>query len=163
MDMQLPTLPDLRCETVADAKAVDGLIAMAFGPGRYAKAAERLREHNLPITKLSFVARYDGQIVGCVRQWPVHIGGRPAVLLGPFAVDPAWRSRGLGAALIEQAVTAATEAGHDVILLVGDEPYFGRLGFKVAPEIRMPGPVDQRRVLVLPLTAKEPPKGTATL
>jgi predicted N-acetyltransferase YhbS len=80
----------------------------------------------------------------------VTIGETPALLLGPFAVEEAWRCQGLGAALIGAAGDAAARAGHARVLLIGDEPYFGPLGFAAAPARRivMPGPVDQRRVLV---------------
>ena len=99
---------------------------------------------------LSFVAQSGGEVVGCVRMWPIRIGERAAVFLGPFAVDEAWRSRGLGAALITKACEAAQAAGHELILLVGDAPYFGPLGFEIAPKGRivLPGPVDPARVLV---------------
>jgi predicted N-acetyltransferase YhbS len=142
-------LPPLVLEQAQDAKAVDALIERAFGPGRYAKAAERLREHNRPLLDISFVAWCDDDLVGCVRMWPILIGAEPAVLLGPFAVEPDWRSRGLGAALIERACAAAEAAGHALIFLVGDAPYFGPLGFQVVPtgRIRMPGPVDPARVM----------------
>jgi predicted N-acetyltransferase YhbS len=81
--------------------------------------------------------------------WPIHIGDSPAVLLGPFAVDDAWRSRGLGGQLIEAACEAAQRAGVGVILLVGDQPYFQKFGFEPVPPGRavLPGPVDGRRVL----------------
>src|SRR5438105_588073 len=105
-------VPPLTPERPADGPAVDGLIARAFGPGRYAKSAERLREGNRPLLDLSFVARQGGEIIGCVRMWPVRIGQTPAVLLGPFAVDPACRSQGLGAVLIRRACEAARAAGH---------------------------------------------------
>ncbi len=147
--------PPLVNETPADAVAVAALIDRAFGPGRYVKAAERLRETNRPLLDISFVAWSGRDLVGCVRMWPIRIGTRPAVLLGPFAVEPTYRSQGLGAALIERAVAAARAAGHQLILLVGDEPYFGPLSFEVAPpgRIIMPGPVDPRRVM---LRALEP-------
>ncbi|MFO1013848.1 MAG: N-acetyltransferase [Caulobacteraceae bacterium] len=148
MDSALPPLPGLVAETPADHDGVEALIAMAFGPGRFVKAAERLREGRSPRLDLSFVAREGGKIVGCVRQWDVKIGETPAILLGPFAVDPDWRSRGLGADLIERAVEAAKAAGESVILLVGDAPYFAPLGFEAAPGAVMPGPVDKRRVLL---------------
>jgi predicted N-acetyltransferase YhbS len=151
MDLALAPLPGLTAESAADAKAVDALIAVAFGPGRYAKTAERLREGNTAIAGLSFVAREGRRIVGCVRLWPVHVGGAPALFLGPFAVDPNWRSRGLGAMLIERAVAAARAAGHKMIVLVGDGSYFEPLGFRHAPGVILPGPVDQNRVLALPL------------
>jgi predicted N-acetyltransferase YhbS len=142
-------LPPLVPEQIEDAHAVDTLIERAFGPGRYAKAAERLREHNRPLLDISFTAWCGNELVGCVRMWPIVIGDEPAVLLGPFAVEPDWRSRGLGAALIHQACHAAKAAGHALIFLVGDEPYFGPLGFQVVPRgrIQMPGPVDPARVM----------------
>jgi predicted N-acetyltransferase YhbS len=142
-------LPPLVLEQAQDARAVDALIERAFGPGRYAKAAERLREHNHPLLDISFVAWCGDDLVGCVRMWPIMIGAEAAVLLGPFAVDEAWRSRGLGATLIERACEATEAAGHHVILLVGDAPLFAPHGFQVVPpgRILMPGPVDPRRVM----------------
>jgi predicted N-acetyltransferase YhbS len=141
--------PPLTAEGPDDAAEVDALIDRAFGPGRFAKAAERLRETNRPLLDIAVTARSEGELVGCARMWPIHVGARAAVFLGPFAVDEAWRSRGLGAALIARACEAARAAGHALILLVGDEPYFGPLGFSIVPpgRIQMPGPVDPRRVL----------------
>ncbi len=142
-------LPPLVLEQPNEAGAVDALIERAFGPGRYVKAAERLREHNHPLLDISYVAWSAGALVGCVRMWPIRIGAAPAVLLGPFAVEPEWRSRGLGAALILRACEAAEAAGHALILLVGDAPYFEPLGFQAVPpgRIVMPGPVDPARVM----------------
>jgi predicted N-acetyltransferase YhbS len=91
--------------------------------------------------------------VGCVRLWPVTVGTVPAFLLGPFAVDSVHRRQGLGATLINRACEAATEAGHALIVLVGDAAYFGPLGFSAAPGVVMPGPVDRRRVLARALQA----------
>ena len=148
--LSVPDLPLLKAERPQDAAAVDALIDAAFGPGRYAKTAERLRETNHPLLDISFTARVEGALVGCVRMWPIRIGARAAVFLGPFAVDEAWRSRGLGAALIVKACEAARDAGHELILLVGPQAYFAPLGFSMVPQGRivMPGPVDPRRVLV---------------
>jgi predicted N-acetyltransferase YhbS len=139
----------LRSERAEDLPLVDALVDRAFGPGRFAKAAERLRETNSPLRDLSLVAWAGSHAVGCVRLWPIHIGDAPAVLLGPFAVDDAWRSRGLGGQLIEAACVAAGRAGHGVVLLVGDAPYFEKFGFEPVPQGRavLPGPVDGRRVL----------------
>lgn len=136
-------------ERPEDHALVDALIDRAFGPGRFVKAAERLREANRPYGDLSLVAWAGSEAVGCVRMWPIHIGNAAAVLLGPFTVDDAWRSRGLGGQLIEAACLAAERAGHGAVLLVGDAPYFQKLGFEQAPSGRavMPGPVDGRRVL----------------
>ena len=143
----------LQPERRKDAPLVTDLIDRAFGPGRYAKAAERLREHNTPLLDISFCAWRDGRLVGCVRMWPILIGERPAVFLGPFAVEPEFRSLGLGATLIRRAVAASAEAGHAMILLVGDAPYFEPLGFRKVPpgRITLPGPVDPNRVFSLAL------------
>jgi predicted N-acetyltransferase YhbS len=142
-----PASPPIVTERPKDASAIDALILRAFGPGRFAKAAERLREGREPCFELSFVAWDAGRIVGCVRQWTVKVGQAPSIFLGPIAVEPAYRSQGLGAALIERACEAAARGGEAGIVLVGDMPLFGPHGFVPAPRVVMPGPVDRRRVL----------------
>ncbi len=133
-------------ESPADSALADALIARAFGPGRYAKTAERLREGRGGRLDLCVVARIDGRLVGCVRQWPVRVGEADALLLGPIAVEAAYRSHGVGAALVRRACAVAEAAGFAHIVLVGDLPFFGPLGFSVAA-VELPGPADPRRVL----------------
>jgi predicted N-acetyltransferase YhbS len=147
--LPVPDLPVLAAERPEDAVAVNALIDAAFGPGRYAKAAERLRENNHLLADLSFTAHAGGVLAGTVRMWPIHVGERPVVFLGPIAVEPSWRSRGLGAALVRKACEATQAAGHDLILLVGDPPFFGPLGFSMVPagQVLMPGAVDPKRLL----------------
>ncbi len=142
-----PQPPRLALERPQHADAVERLVLRAFGPGRFAKAAERLREGRAPMLDLSVVALDGRDVVGSVRQWAVKVGETPAIFLGPIAVELDYRSHGVGAALIERACEAAAEAGHAAIILVGDMPFFGPLGFVPAPGVIMPGPVDQRRVL----------------
>lgn len=146
-----PTLL-IELERPEDASAVDVLVDQAFGPGRFVKTAERLREGSQPIAELSFVARLDGEVVGTVRLWPVEVCGVKLAFLGPIAVDRTRRSEGLGALLVERACEAAVAEGWPAVLLVGDEPYFGRFGFKRA-RIALPGPVNPARVLLLELVA----------
>lgn len=145
----LHDLPLLAPERPGDAAAVGALIDAAFGPGRFAKAAERLRENNRLLADLSFTAHAGGALVGTVRTWPIRVGDRPVVFLGPIAVESTWRSRGLGAALVRKACEASEATGHDLVLLVGDQPFFGPLGFAMVASGRvvMPGPVDARRLL----------------
>ncbi|HEX4182392.1 MAG TPA: N-acetyltransferase [Caulobacteraceae bacterium] len=161
--LPVPDLPELAAEQPEDAAAITALVDAAFGPGRFVKAAERLREANHPLLDLSFTAHAHGVLVGSVRLWSIHIGVQPAVFLGPIAVDPAWRKRGLGAALVRRACEAAAEAGHCLVLLVGDPPFFGPLGFSMVPQgrVAMPGPVDPRRLMARPLVpgAAEHPQG----
>ena len=141
-------------EAAALRAEIDALIERAFGPGRYAKTAERLREGNVIRADLSFAAVSAGAVVGAVRMWPVAVGEVRGVFLGPIAVEGGWRKHGLGAALIEAACAAAKDAGERFVLLVGDTPLFGPHGFEVVPNGRLilPGPVDMRRVLWLGLT-----------
>jgi predicted N-acetyltransferase YhbS len=141
----------IEVERPEDAQAVDKLVDQAFGPGRFVKTAERLREGSQPIAGLSFVARLDGEVIGTVRLWPVEIAGVRAAFLGPIAVDRSRRSEGLGALLVERACAAAEAGAWPAVLLVGDEPYFGRFGFKRV-KVALPGPVDPRRVLLRELT-----------
>jgi predicted N-acetyltransferase YhbS len=149
--------PALRhqAERPEDAPAVEALIDRAFGPGRFTKSSERVREFALFRPDLSFGAWHDGRLAGVVRQYVVRVGERGLIFLGPLAVEEDERKLGAGAGLVEQACAAARAAGYDAVLLVGDEAYFARMGFSAAAaaNIRMPGPVDQRRVLLRPLIA----------
>lgn len=151
----MTTLPSsVRPEAPDDDPAIERLSETAFGPGRFARAAYRLREERPHEPALSFVAEVDGHMIGSVRLTKIAIGARPALLLGPLVVDPAWKDRGFGKLLVRTAVAAAREAGHRLVILVGDEPYYGPLGFRrVAPPgaVRLPGPVDPARLLVAEL------------
>ena len=144
----------VEAETPADAPAVEALVLAAFGPGRFAKTAERLRER--AGIEAGFVIREDGRVVGSVRLWRIAVGQTRALFLGPIAVDAASRRAGLGADLVAACVDHATSAGVGGVLLVGDPPYFSRFGFQAAPDVRLPGPADQRRVLWLPLGVETP-------
>jgi predicted N-acetyltransferase YhbS len=140
-------------ETGDDAEAVERLHERTFGPGRYAKTAYRLREQADHLRELSFTARIGTLLVGSVWLTPVRVGPAKALLLGPLTVEPAFRERGVGQALIERALKEARAKGHRLVLLVGDEPYYGKCGFKriSAGRAIMPGPVDPARLLVAEL------------
>ena len=135
----------IETESPGDAAAVEALVLAAFGPGRFAKTAERLREK--AIRAVGFVVRVDGRVVGSVRLWAIEIDGAPALFLGPIAVEVAHRSATLGAELVTHCLDYARSKDVAGVLLVGDRPYFGRFGFVPAPDVRMPGPTDQQRVL----------------
>src|SRR6202050_530664 len=142
-------------ETRDDAIAIERLHERTFGPGRYAKTAYRLREQVAHSLDVSFTGRIGTLLVGSVRLSPIRIGETKALLLGPLTVEPAFRERGVGQALIERALKDAAAKGHRLVILVGDEPYYGKSGFKRVPAGRaiMPGPVDPARLLVAELSA----------
>jgi predicted N-acetyltransferase YhbS len=147
MEMAMTTI---RKERITDIDAREALLDRAFGEARDLKAAERLREDRLPAEGLSFVAEKDQRVVGTVRLWHVSAGpARPALLLGPLAVDDAWRGLGIGAALMRRATEAARRVGHKALLLVGDAPYYGRFGFSAEKTgaLWMPGPYERNRLL----------------
>jgi predicted N-acetyltransferase YhbS len=140
-------------ETKDDAEAIERLHERTFGPGRYAKTAYRLREQVEHRPDLSFTARIGTLLVGSVRLSPVRIGESKALLLGPLTVEPAFRERGVGQTLIARALKDAAAKGERLVILVGDEPYYGKSGFKRVPRdsVIMPGPVDPERLLVAEL------------
>lgn len=143
----------IRPELAADAEPIETLLDTAFGPGRFAKTAYRLREGVPADLDLSFVALAGVRLIGSVRLTPIRVGEAPALLLGPLAVHPDFEGRGAGRALVRTALEAARAAGHGLVLLVGDPPYYGPLGFAAVPpgQITLPGPVDPRRLLAAEL------------
>lgn len=145
-ELALTILP----ETADDALAIERLHERTFGPGRYARTAFRIREGRAHANTLSFTARIGTLLVGSIRLTPVCIGDTPALLLGPLTVEPPFRSRGIGRVLIERALSEAKAKGHKLVVLVGDEPFYGKVGFKRVPkgQMKMPGPVDPARLLV---------------
>ena len=136
-------------ETADDAAAIDRLHERTFGPGRYARSAYRIREGVVHSFDLSFTARIGTLMVGSVRLSPIRIGKTPALLLGPLTVEPPFRERGIGLALLERAMADAKARGHRLVVLVGDEPYYARVGFKLIPkgQVKLDGPVDPARML----------------
>jgi predicted N-acetyltransferase YhbS len=144
----------IRHERPSDVSAREALLNVVFGRGRFEKTCERLRKGRLPVGGLSFVATTGHRLIGSVRLWHVSAGpDRPALLLGPLAVDTQLRNGGIGSALMEQAIRYSRLLGHREIFLVGDEPYYARFGFSAARTagLYLPGPVERCRLLGLAL------------
>ncbi len=144
----------IREETCADVEAREALLDACFGDGRFEKTCERLRRGRLPAQGLALVAELDGRIVATVRLWHVSAGPcRPALMLGPIAVDPALQNLGVGSKLMRFALERARALGHRSVLLVGDAPYYARFGFSAEKTgaLRLPGPYERERFLALEL------------
>ncbi len=123
----------IRHERAGDGAAREKLLDRVFGEARFLKTCERLRKDRLPAEGLAFAAYHGRKLVGTVRMWNVLAGSAgPALLLGPLAVAPEMRGRGIGAELMRHAIAEASLHGHGAILLVGDEPYYRRFGFSLA-------------------------------
>src|SRR5438445_3024056 len=125
-DLSLTILP----EKPNDADAIERLHERTFGPGRFVLSAYRLREHVDHLLDLSFTARIGTLLVGSVRQLPICIGDAKALMLGPLTVEPPFRSHGIGRKLLERCLSEAKAQGERLVLLVGDEPYYSRFGFR---------------------------------
>lgn len=143
----------IRAERTSDVTAREALLDVCFGSGRFARTCQRLRDGRMPAEGLAFSAVRKGRVVGTVRLWHVSAGGRPALVLGPLAVDPGCRALGLGAALMNHALAAAKAAGHGAVILLGDAPYYARFGFTTdkTTELALPGPFERDRLLGLEL------------
>ena len=139
-----------RLEQPGDAATIEALHASLFGPERFGRAAYMLRDGVAHDPALSFVALDGAEVIASVRMTPIAIGGRPALILGPLVVVPAFKGRGAGKMLVSMALEAARQNGHTVVMLVGDLPYYGPLGFTHLGRdvITLPAPVDPDRVLV---------------
>jgi predicted N-acetyltransferase YhbS len=140
-------------EQPAHDREIEHINAEAFGPGRFARAAYKIREGGPHECALSFVAMYEGAVIASVRMTRVAAGEGRALLLGPLAVRPDYKNLGIGRRLVRIAVEAADKAGAAAVILVGDEPYYGPLGFTRVPrgQIEMPRPVDLNRILAVEL------------
>ncbi len=138
-------------ETPAHDAEIDAINEEAFGPGRFARAAYKIREGGPHERQLSFVAMHEGAVIASVRLTRIAAGEGRALLLGPLAVRPDFKNIGIGRKLVAIALDAAAKAGAPAVILVGDEPYYGPLGFKRIPrgQISMPRPVDLDRLLAV--------------
>jgi len=134
------------------AAAIEALYDRTFGPGHFAKTAERLREGNLSRPDLTRIAVSEDEVIGVCRIWPIVVGEArtPAVFVGPVAVDPGFQGQRLGLTVTGEALEAATSAGCGAAVIIGAPDYFGELGFNVvAPDrFSFPGPQDMSRVMV---------------
>ncbi|WP_424929624.1 GNAT family N-acetyltransferase [Amaricoccus tamworthensis] len=142
----------LNSEKAVDLQEVEYLYDLAFAPGRTALSSYRLRDGVDPVEGLCLVARdeYDA-VAGAIRYWPIRIGdaGHEALLLGPVAVHPTRQGEGLGAILVDESLRVAEHKGWSRVVLIGDEPYYRRFGFRrdVAPGLEFPPPTNPDRIL----------------
>ncbi len=144
----------IRHEKPTDIPAREALLDEAFGATRTRKASQRIREGRQPAQGLALIAVEDRQVIGTARLWHIRCeSGQPALLLGPVAVTTECRSRGVGAALVRRALRDARKLGHHAVILIGDQPYYGRFGFSAAKtaDLFMPGPFERHRLLAVEL------------
>ena len=147
-------MTSVRPERPQDGPSIEALLDRAFGADRRARPSYRLRAGVAPVRHLCLVAEAGGPILGTIRYWPIVIGPAwPALLLGPVAVDPAHRRRGIGRLLIRASLEKAAAAGHEAVVAVGTPAYLGRFGFAPAADrgIDLPDLDEPGRLLALAL------------
>jgi predicted N-acetyltransferase YhbS len=145
----------IRAEKASDIVAREALLDACFGESRSLRTCQRLRDGRVPAEGLAFSAMAKGKLVGTLRLWHVSAGGIPALMLGPLAVEASSRKFGVGTALMDHALAAATARGHRAVILLGDAPYYARFGFSAArmTGLSLPGPFERDRLLGLELHA----------
>src|SRR6187200_1818481 len=143
----------IRAERASDVAAREALLDACFGDNRHVRTCQRLRDGRAPAEGLALSAVRQGRVIGSVRLWHVSAGGVPGLMLGPLAVEASSRQFGVGAALMDHALAAATARGHHAVILLGDAPYYARFGFSAAKtgDLSLPGPFERNRLLGLEL------------
>jgi predicted N-acetyltransferase YhbS len=144
----------IRAERASDVVARETLLDACFGENRSLRTCQRLRDGRAPAEGLALSVVGEGRLVGTLRLWQVSAGDRPALVLGPLAVDNTCRKLGVGAALMDHALAAAKARGHRAVILLGDAPYYARFGFSATKtgELSLPGPFERDRLLGLELS-----------
>jgi predicted N-acetyltransferase YhbS len=145
----------IRPERAFDVAGREALLDACFGANRHARTCQRLRDGRAPAEGLALSAVRQGKLVGTLRLWHVSAGDRPALILGPLAVDDTCRGLGVGAELINRALLIAEQRGHGAVILLGDAPYYARFGFSAdkTGALSLPGPFERNRLLGLELRA----------
>ena len=154
-------VPNLRLETNQDAEAIDRLLASAFGTARYKRSVRHLRLCP-PEPSLCFVHQDADEIIGSIRYWPVMVGSKRQLLLGPLAVNPAFKGKGYGLALVSHSLSVAAALEYDYVLISGEPDYYPRFGFVPVPEgaFLWPGFLEKERFQIKRLgKAPMPGKG----
>jgi predicted N-acetyltransferase YhbS len=155
-DWQVPMTHnfEIRPESAADKAAILALHEEAFGPGRFTRTAYRIREQATTAKQIALTAWYDARLIGAIQLTAIRIGGKSgAMLLGPLAIAPAFKNMGCGIKLMKEGLEQARVDGFTLVILVGDLPYYQRIGFGRVPpgQIMLPGPADPARLLAVAL------------
>src|SRR3954451_1514289 len=143
----------IRSERGSDVAAREALLDASFGASRQLRTCQRLRDGRAPAEGLALSVMRQGRLAGTLRLWHVSAGGKPALMLGPLAVDPSCRGLGIGAALVKQALAIAAARGHGAVILLGDAAYYTRFGSSAekTAKLSLPGPFERQRLLGLEL------------
>lgn len=148
----------IRRQTPQDSSAIEDLMAEAFGPSRLSRTVWHLRQGDA-VPELCFVQEEEGVIIGSLRFWPILLGGKTALLLGPLAIAKDYKGKGFGKALVAHAIACASQMSYHAILVSGEPDYYPQFGFMPASpsEFLWPGFIEEERLQILWLAEEATP------
>ena len=126
---------------IADTAAIESLYPKAFPDEDLLPLVRELLQD--PTIAMSLVGAINAQVVGHVIFTNCGVTGSciKAALLGPLAVAPTWQRQGIGSALVRAGLQRQKEQV-DLVFVLGDPAYYGRLGFTqealIEPPFRLP-------------------------
>lgn len=144
---------DFLSHDAAPPHAVDDLLDRCFGPARRKRTAALLRRGAPRLDGASFIALDGETLVGSVEAHLLALqhpaGTRQIALLGPLVSHPSRRGELIGTRLMDLCLAELDKLKLPV-MLIGDEPYYGRWGFSArhTGKWALPGPVDGDRLLL---------------
>ena len=147
----------LRQQTPQDMPEINRLMGLGFAPSHAGRAIWQLRQ-GAPVLSLSLVADAGDHLLGSIRYWPIIIGGRPSILLGPLAVDPDVRGKGIGVSLVRESLHLAGAENWEWCFISGEPDYYLKFGFKPVTydDITLPAHIEPERLHLLALPQAKP-------
>ena len=126
---------------------------------------DALRRSAAFVPELSLVATVDGAVVGHVLLTVAALVDerdveRRVLVLSPLSVLPQQQRRGIGAALVRQALRRADARGEQMVVLQGSPAYYPRFGFRdsrtLGVAMDLPDWAPPEAAMACPLSAYRP-------
>ncbi len=138
---------NIRQEQARDYKIVEDLVKYAFETAEHSDGNEHnlvasLRKSEGFIDELSLVAQENGEILGHIIFTKAKIGNVNGLALAPLSVSPQAQRKGVGTALMKRGHEIAKSMGYDIIVVLGSEKYYPRVGYKPASLLGIKAPFD---------------------
>ncbi|WP_207345226.1 N-acetyltransferase [Arthrobacter sp. E3] len=130
----------IRRERADDRPEILALVEAAFPESVEVRLLRGLFASREYIPELSLVADDEGELLGHVITTRGWIGKNKSLGLGPIAVLPERRRRGVGTALMRTTIAAANALGEPSIVLLGSAEYYPRFGFAPADSLGITSP-----------------------
>jgi putative acetyltransferase len=135
---------NIREESAGDVQAVSRVITAAFLNAPHTSQTEQFivdalrRAGKLTVSR---VATHNDEVVGHLAVSPTRISGKDLGWygLGPVAVLPSYQRRGIGSALIMDALLVLSDSRAAGCVVLGDPAFYERFGFCANDALTLPG------------------------